>query len=166
MRYCKKVLFCYLVGLVVWGIEWPAPGHTRAPAQRAWWLSVGCCPRGCGTHWWRCRRATHSPRRGWSRGRAGRARSAPRSRWSRPGWPIWGWSARSGRATRRRCWSWWTEMGNWVIGSGKLIEATTIANYIWWLASLRIGVIGNVVDSITEREKINYNYFLILDLDF
>jgi len=28
------------------------------------------------------------------------------------------------------------------------------------LALLRIRVIGNVVDSITEPEKTNYNYFL------
>jgi len=51
-------------------------------------------------------------------------------------------------------------MGNWLIGNWKLIESTTITNYIWWLALLRIRVIGNVVDLITEPEKNNYNYFL------
>ena len=52
------------------------------------------------------------------------------------------------------------EKGNRVIGNWKPIESTTITNYIWWLALLRIRVIGNVVDSITEPEKTKYNYFL------
>ncbi len=51
-------------------------------------------------------------------------------------------------------------MGNWAIGNWKLIESTTITNNIRWLALLRIRVIGNVIDSITEPEKTNYNYFL------
>ena len=42
-----------------------------------------------------------------------------------------------------------TEMGNLVKGNFKLIEIVTLTI-----------IIGNVVDSITESRKINYNYFL------
>jgi len=123
----------------------PLPGHSsptpRAPSRppSLYWSS-----RTRGSPEWASSNASwpHSSRSTLrrTRGQRSRVRAAPRS--------------------STRPWQWATEMGDWVIGNWKLIESTTITNYIWWLALLRVRVIGNVVDSITEPEKTNYNYFL------